>query len=326
MKRIIIFLLPALFLSLALTACDNITEQSDVTPGGRNFKWAVDTILTNTYYGPYGNDGKIFGTGMQDLWYLCSSAGELWEYGSGNWSRVNFTGFYPSKIFQSGNRFIVISQGLRYCIYNGASFGEIRNMGLPDQVYIYDMYGESINDIYAVGEIYKNSMQKGVLLHFNGTIWTETETDYIGSFTGISKGSNSGILINYNSNFGDSGILEYDGRAFKRIADYSYSSFLLGGKIFMRQNNYLYKYNEGKIYSWRSISSITSNLIFGRSESDMFFMNYYGLMHYNGEDTALLYPTSNLHVLDGRIIGNMVCCLTYDDNYSQVKLIIGTYK
>lgn len=324
MKHILI-LLTVLALTLVLTSCDNITDQEDLTPGGRNYKWTVDTILTNQSYGYYYDEGKIYGSSSAHLWYMCSSLGELWEFRSGKWAKVNFVGFYPSKFFNTGNHALVISQDRRYCIFNGATFGEIKNMGISSNVYINGIYGASMSDIYAVGYKYENSVQKGVLLHFNGSVWTERVTEYLGSFTNISKGSNSGILINYSAYYTGSGILEYDGRNFKRISNNNYSSFILGDKIFLRDGGYLYKYNEGKIYQWKSLNSYSSGIICGRSESDMFYISY-GLTHYNGNDIVLLYPTSNMNVLDCKIINNAVHCLVYEHSNSQVQLITGTYK
>jgi hypothetical protein len=326
MKHILI-LLTILALTLILTSCDNITEPDNLAIGGRSYEWKVDTVLTDPYNGGYADLGKILGSSSQHLWYLNANMGQLWEYKAGQWARVNFVGFYPEYAVSIGSKLVVISQDLRYCVFNGATFDEARTMGVSGDIRIRSVIGNNTADVYAVGYKYENSIQKGVLLHYNGAGWSVTETGYVGSFAGVYKGSNSGILINYESTFSDGGILEFDGSGFKRIARHNYYNvIMLGGEIYFGEGNQVYKYKEGKIYFWKSFSSMSSQYIFGRSESDLFYMSGYGLLHYNGRDVAILYPIYSPALLDCKIIEGKVCCLIYNYGSQQVQLIKGTLK
>lgn len=326
MKHILI-LLAILALTLILTSCDNITEPDDLAIGARSYEWKVDTVLTDPYNGGYADLGKILGSSSQLLWYLNANMGQLWKRSSGQWTRINFVGFYPEYAVSLGAKLVVISQDLRYCVFNGSTFDEARTMGVSGDIRIRGIWGNNTTEVYAVGYKYKNSIQTGVLLYYNGAGWSEIETGYVGSFTGIYKGSNSGILINYESIFYDSGILEFDGSGFIRITRRNYyNPIMLGGELYFEEGSSVYKYKEGKIYFWKSFSSMSSQYIFGRSESDLFYMSSYGLLHYNGRDIAILYPIYSQSLLDCKIIEGKVCFLIYNYGSQQVQLITGTLK
>ncbi len=321
----ILALLIILLMALFLTTCDNITEREDLTPGSRNYTWSVDTVLTDTEYGAHNNAGRLW-SASSSLWYLSQYNRELWKSNGNSWEKIEFTTyFYPTNACNlDANRFMLLSWS-SYCIYNGSSFEEPKqtiNSSIYSS-YINDVCAVSSTNIYAAGYITENGISKAAIFHYNGSIWQLAYTGNIGRFNSIKKGSNSDFLL-YFSGYNDSGMFSYDGKGLKKISWNYYYVFLLGDNVYLKDGGALYKYRDGKIFSWKTLG-INSEAVVGRSESDLFYGGY-GIMHYNGFDEQAIYNISGTNLKDGFTSGSDVYFLVYNNSNSQVQVIHGSNK
>lgn len=291
-------------LSFFLYSCDTTEPPiDDLQQGRRDYVWTADTLWTEDFFGIH----DVWGSSPNSIWMVASGTSAkdcLWYYDGVNWTRYNqILNSSLGTIFGVNPDEIWIGDGYGTIWRNTGSgwqiFQQFTLSGF-DRIVIASIYGTSANNLYAVGFADENTgtVYKGIILEYDGTEWKFLNIpDIRVGFLEIRKMKNEKYLI-YASN-SDNGFLEklfvFDGVSNLQeiYSDYSYPYLdEMNGDVYIAINRKIYKCINDKLELWKDFSSTSyHSTVLGRSEKDFFGAGYDGIMHYNGTDFKILYPT-----------------------------------
>ncbi|SMO62005.1 hypothetical protein SAMN06265219_10698 [Gracilimonas mengyeensis] len=308
MPLIIFIALLSFFSSCEILGIDEDNESLD--PGPRNYEWTVDSVggapdmwvgWANTIWGSAPNDVWIgLSGGYYNLWHYDGETWSPWPYREGpdgfTGSFYSIYGFAQDDVWMGGGdgelwHFDGSTWKLFYT-YNP------EGLGGPN---IFDIWGTSPSDIYAVGTVstgLDNPSYKGFILHYDGRRWRELlVTDFGMQFNRIRK-ENRGIYLSGSGPY-----------SYQTISD-SVSLYILNNKslnvLYSKSRkeassvnlnkfgNRIYFVIENEVTDkyFNSILPFTLSEdvyhVNGRHEKDMFITSEDGIAHYNGEDIQLL--------------------------------------
>jgi hypothetical protein len=303
-------------LTALLNISCNTTEPpvDNLQPGGRDYVWTVDTLLGQRY--PFTG---IWGSSPNDVW-ICGEGGidndGLQHFDGEKWTPFKGLSTGPKCIFgfSSNNIWIGGTDGA-ILHYDGNLWKKVFTYTREGQyiVEIVDIWGQSINDLYAVGYyIDKNSNRFGFILHFNGNTWKE---EFFGPsnilFLKVRKEDNEVFLLaTKSSNISDSiFIYNYSNQNLKEMYSKARNQILNFNNI----NRDIYFLIENKLYDFNSTNTnlnetitIPTNFsafdIYGKNEKDIFLTLTDGIAHYNGENVEYLYQFPSYQLLTRGII------------------------
>jgi hypothetical protein len=104
------------------------------------------------------------------------------------------------------------------------------------------------------------------------------------------------FLHAYQSETGYQYIYELTGDKLRKVYESKEETkvFNLNNRVYFMVGKKIYKCNKnGELYVWNDFESVPiyAGILEGRSEKDIFTINWGGIGHYNGEDVAWLYKT-----------------------------------
>jgi hypothetical protein len=344
MKTAKISIISILLLSAVLTgfACKSITEpEANITPGRRDYTWTIDTL---NLIAPYDSYNQLWGTSPENIW--CYGFGDMdkmmLHYDGKKWEQapLQFTGYFqPWSIFGfTPNEFWIGGYESDIWKYNNGKitkFGDYKLDGYL-RVYYSNIWGDSPNDLYAVGCAYKISDEDiyAIVMHYDGTDWKYLVKPEINmQFMDIKRGINDSpnyylMAYKYNSSVGDSvGLYEFDGNNLKRLyfeknIHENYPGILLmNNNIYFGFKKVIHKYHNGQFIPWLDLSNYNLyglGQIFGRNEKDIFCFMEDGLGHYNGTDLVTIYKGNwGLGIHSGLLFEKdlFVICADWDNKY-----------
>jgi len=308
MKHSLLLLLIALITALNFSCKKTPTEPTDNTqPGRRDYVWTVDTL-----YLPYNDFSAITGTSPNDVW-VCSSGDAnkiFYHYDGKQWlTDLVPRNYSPLGIFSAAAD-KVWSCGYRGKIWCFEGWGWKEEYGhLIDgvtEIFFQDILVVSTNDIYAVGQYWDKEGYWGIILHYNGTSWTQINIPNIRTaLIKISQSSNGKfyLLGVSNEQFTESTyqLYEFDRytvtklKAGTQANDQQGGILKLGNKVDFIIGFDLYGYDKGNFIKIGRLSDAPEflNVGFGRNTKDIFLGMRDGIAHYNGEDTKYLIKTNN---------------------------------
>ncbi|MFA5367277.1 MAG: hypothetical protein WC333_05315 [Dehalococcoidia bacterium] len=245
-------------------------------------------------WGTASNNIYAVGTGGKILYY----DGYSWqEMGSGTGEDLlGIWGTSPNNLYAVGTHGTILN-------YNGVDSWQTISGG--NQQILYGIWGSAYNNIYIVGA---SNSSKGLILHYNGTAWSETET---------STNPLKGIWGSYAANIyavGDDGtILQYTGSNWNpRTSGTTYNLNDIWGTS--SSNIYavgFYEVNSGQILrysggSWQKTSYSTPIFsIWGSSSSNIFAVGFPSesantILRYSSSATPTTQPTpTDTHTPNG---------------------------
>lgn len=304
-----ILLIPIYFLILFNLGCKKSpTEVIDNTqPGRRDYVWTVDTIVgSNNWF------TAITGSSPADLWTVDpGDAGKIFYHFDGNLWQTDLVprNYSPLGIF-SATADKVWSCGYRgkiWCFEGGVwkeEYGHVID-GVTE-IFFQDILTISANDIYAVGQYWDKQGYWGIILHYNGTSWTQINIPQIRTaLIKISQSSNGRfyLLGVSNEQFTESTyqLYEFDRYTVTKLMsgtqanDQQGGILKLGNKVDFIIGFDLYGYDKGNFLKIGRLSDAPEflNVGFGRNTKDIFLGMRDGIAHYNGEDTKYLIKTNN---------------------------------
>jgi len=307
MKHSLLLLLIVLITTLNFSCKKSPTEPTDNTqPGRRDYVWTVDTLSA-----PYNTFFRIWGSSPKDVWTVSPPGSfhqSIFHFDGNTWSTDGiFRLFAPSAIFgfTSNDVWTAGSDGdiWRYDGNNWKKFVKLTKDGHNDIVFD-NMWGESQNDIYAIGAYHDNNglPNHSVIAHYVNNEWKMFNTDSIkGIVEHLYKDKNGEQLYMQVINQGggeyyDSTIIyEYFQGNYNKLyssvwteglqADISLINnevyFILGSQIAKRINNQfvtVLQVDNPNFYQ----------RMWGRNSKDIFMFMTDGLVHYNGSDMIYL--------------------------------------
>jgi len=303
-----VFLIIAVVAGFSSCGILSSDEPPELEPGPRNYEWTVDSV----YSAPGGWMNTIWGSSPDDVW-IGSSGGyeKLWHFDGEEYSPYahRFVGDFYS-IFGFAQDDVWMGGGDGELWHFDGQEWELsftyspEGFGGPN---IFDIWGTSSSDIYAVGTVSPGSGQegsyKGFILHFDGNQWQEMiMTDFGMQFQRIRK-NNEGIYLYgfgpYSTHSTSDSISFYKYKNDNLLELYSYSISnvgspnmnLVGGKIYIISKTEVVDINFNSIL----LLSITEDVydVNGRHKKDMFITTESGVLHYNGENTQYLFELEN---------------------------------
>jgi hypothetical protein len=285
------------------SAFENIDDESNAAPGRRDYTWTTDTLKI-----PFTSIFDMWGDAADNVWAV-GPGGDLdktiYRYDGSKWSTDGISraiapmcvyGFGKNDIWAGGN-----FGSLWH--YNGSTWTkkyQISIAGYDNYIIISDIYGDSPNDIYAIGYTYKNDEGKGFIYHYDGLYWSRVYlADYTSQFLRIGRGKseNSNYYIFYATTNSDScSIAEFDGKSFKQIHTSIWDNNnvcifqCFNNRIYFICGDGVYKYWYGNFINIVKISNTTNfgQGILARSSKDILFFMYDGIAHYNGSNIEYL--------------------------------------
>lgn len=295
---------------------DPITPIDDLKPGRRDYVWTVDTLknqnndLTHLF--------SLWGSTPTDIWAVgqsSSASSAKWHYDGMQWKNDN------SRIsnnlrtifgFSTGNIWAGDSPGMGIYRFDGNlwtinySYNDFNEF-----IGINNIWGEQLNDIYAVGSIYNSisNTLRGVILHFNGYVWQSININFPNTdFLQIRKDKSrqNNYYLSGNQFLQNKIILKgykFNGKEITEIYSSEARSLNvneINNLVYFTQSggNQILKYSANNLQVWKDFSNtdFSLGLLWGRSEKDIFTQAFksgiYGLGHFNGDEWVLLYPLS----------------------------------
>lgn len=322
-KLFFILIFPILFL---LSCNDNPVEQNLLIPGKRNYIWTWDTLSIKSV-----GLSQIWGSSENDVWAVgyVDMNEKMWHYDGKKWTKYKppFE-MIPEAIYGFSRNDIWIASGSTFWHYDGSVWSKFSEHSLDGYgIWITDIWGESPNDIYAVGRKYKSPDTYAVIMHYNGNKWDFVNTpDIYASLWSIRKNRENNLyyLDGYrltsfrpDSNF----VFSYDGNNIeKRYFSTSNVSSLyiqeINGKVFIIFGKKIYQEKSNKLDLWKDFSHTTYlGRMWGRTEADFFCITQWHISHFNGVDFKnMIYLPAFAYCTDVLIFEKNVFFL-YEHNY-----------
>lgn len=339
-KNIFLFFSISLLLVIFNLSC-NTTEPDDIKPGRRDYSWTVDTLDS-----PNNVIKSLWGAVVNDVWAVgpggITAYDGLWHFDGNIWKPYEqalpispecIYGITQNDIWMGG------SDG-KIFHFNGAVWNQVYSINRLDTSgnWINDIWGDNVNDIYAIGYAYlaQESKLRSFILHFNGIKWKEI---YFSSkqiqFLRIQKDNNklflSGLISSQtiepdtllffkleNNVLSEIYRNTMDKIAFISLSQIGYNTYFLIGQD-------LNKYENGKFIKIISFNNQAFGYqSYGRNEKDIFIRMTDGLAHYNGENLEYLNHFSNsfTSILQRALLFEKDVFFTIHDNLNDHNLIL----
>ena len=324
---------------LTQLSCNTTEPTDELKPGRRDYIWTVDTLFLQ--FTPFTS---ITGTSPLDLW-ICSpgDADKIFYHFDGeSWKTDLISRPVSPKSISSISNNNVWSSGRAGMIwrYDGS---------LWSQNYQYNVNGNtditfesiltlSTYKILTAGQYFENENYWGIILSYNGLIWSTLNLPKIRTaFVDIKLSNNDKIYLwgVTNEQLGESRYQFYElsGNLIKEVYNGSqnsnaeYGSLLqLGPKTYFIIGYDFFSYDGNDFIKLGRLTTDPKfrNLGIGRNKKDIFLFMTDGIMHYNGEDAVYLYQTiDKSFVSKGILFEEEVYFLAYDVNKSLNLIIRG---
>jgi len=311
MKKLYVVL--TLLIIILLNTCnDNPVNPSDnIPPGRRDYVWTVDTI-------PVLNASMrdIWGSSPTDIW-ICGDADNrresVWHYDGNNFTPSGEYILAPTSLWGSASDNIwlgtVYSQLWHYDGVSWTKYTDLKYPGYTDVV-IQSIYGTAPNDIYATGMADSFDGYRGVILHFDGSVWEYVNIpDIRVNFSVIKYDLPSKTYLLRGANFDNIGkserLYSYKNNDLRELyaGDIGIGIGKINRQVYIYKTDLasrkasIYYYENQNLVLWKNFdNTIYIGGISGRSTKDFFFISWgnadstKGVGHYNGINLVTIYP------------------------------------
>ena len=325
-----LFLIFVLIIILNTVHCDTTEPPVDnLQPGRRDYVWTVDTLNI-----PFNVLESIWGFSPSDIWVIGKGgdlAKTIYHFNGSAWKTDGISrNVNPRTIWGFSANDIWIGGANTFWHYDGNYWKEHTYFTIPGYTYcgIEDVWGDNPNNIYAVGYAENNEGFSGLVMHYDGTNWTQSNFPMLEryNFDRIRKGENTNyyILGIRVEQFGEDTlkIFELVSNSLNEIyKGYTYvdsgGSFeQIGKEIFFLNNRKIGTYSSNQFHQVVKISELNfGGAFWGRNEKDIFLRMYDGIAHYNGTDIKYLYSfRQGISISDAMLFEKDVFFLAYDFN------------
>jgi hypothetical protein len=327
-KLSVLLLLPLLFTTVS---CNKPTEPptEDIPPGRRDYIWTVDTLNI-----PFTILESIWGSSPTNVW-IVGPGGDLdktiYHYNGREWKNDGISrNINPRTIWGFSSSDIWIGGANTFWHFNGNSWKEHTSFTIPDFTYcgIEDIWGDTPNNIYAVGYAKNNEQFMGLVMHYDGIKWQQSKIPMLEkyNFDRIRKGENTNyfMLGIRNEPFAADTMKMYElvNNDLKEI--FSGGTTINSGGSFERigqtmsfeVNRNICSYSSDNFNPFVKVNEINyGGTFWGRNKNDLFLRMQDGIAHYNGTDVEYLYNFEyGISISDAMIFEQDVFFLAYDFN------------
>ncbi|MHB1687756.1 MAG: hypothetical protein ACYCVH_10315 [Ignavibacteriaceae bacterium] len=324
MRRIIIikiiFSLTLLLIIGICFSCKSPTGPVELQPGRRDYTWTVDTLNI-----PYTVLESIWGSSPSDVWCVGPGGDKdktIYHFNGQKWVNDGISRpLSPTAVFGfSASNVWFGSYGNTIWHYDGNNISRFQDYTIPNYSYagIENIWGDSPNNVYALGFADSSNVLRGVIQHFDGSKWetvymsTKNE-DFVRIYKGIFSGNNYYILSsrnNDNNNIDSTIIYQFNGKSLKEIssldffARHSSNLAFIASEVYFVLDNGVYLYDDNLLSNnngFRLLFNVDNQNfdrnICGRNRDDIFLCMKDGIAHYNGTDIQYLYHFhSNIYI------------------------------
>ncbi|MFA6596645.1 MAG: hypothetical protein WCS69_02910 [Ignavibacteriaceae bacterium] len=290
------------------------TEVIDNTqPGRRDYVWTVDTLKI-----PFTVLYSIWGSTPNDVWAVGPGGGldqTIWHYDGAKWKTDGISrGISPNVVwgFDKNNVWLGGNEGR---IWHNNGEGWLESINYKKNGYrigFFDVWGDSSNNLFAVGYADSGTVRKGIILHYNGEKWSEANILSVPyQFQRIRRGikTSNNYYLSGAGHDSYAGLFDFDGYTLHLIYEepFSPSTWTDVHEV----DGYLYAIigKEIKIGTPQGLSLYFrvddpnfGGQIFGRSKKDIFIRMLDGIAHYNGSDIEYLYKFNSQTSISGAAI------------------------
>ena len=254
----------------------------------------------------------VWGSSGNDI-FAVGESGTIVHYDGSNWQEMSSgTTENISSIWgtSANNVYAVGWWGGTLLHYDGAAWQIERSWANGNTEYFSDIWGSSANDIYAVGYDPNNNFD-GLILHYDGSNWTNIESGTTSQLYGVWGSSSSDVYAVGGCSGGT--VLHYDGITWSEMqiplihnmcltdvwgssaqdvyavgsAGYSLND---GGKI-LHYNGSVW---EEMINPATSVDNMTLGAVWGSSVNDVYVVGGNGtILHYNGQNWIQMESGTN---------------------------------
>ncbi|VAX17365.1 hypothetical protein MNBD_IGNAVI01-1648 [hydrothermal vent metagenome] len=187
----IILAVTLIVLTMFFNSCEKGTEPEVIEPGRRDYVWEVDTLKTFNL-----SLMKMWGTSPNNVWAVGNGGSlddDIWHYDGVEWKKSTYTTAGPWCIygFAKDDVWVGGADG-EIWHFDGTVWSENLRYQNSDyeRVYFMDIWGESSNDVYAVGFADSSNIRFGIMMHYDGSKWNRVNIEFTeGIFMAIRKGS-----------------------------------------------------------------------------------------------------------------------------------------
>jgi hypothetical protein len=341
MLKLVPILLSFCFILSSYSCKNPVTPGDNTTPGRRDYTWTVDTIKI-----PFNYLGRITGSSPNDVYAVGPGGGldeTIWHYDGIRWSTDGVSRAISPLCIHSFSLNDVWAAGTegRIWHFDGSNWSE--NLDFKKDNYVVgfqDIWGESSQNIYAVGYADSGGTRRGIILHYDGKKWQEELIpNFPHDFEEFEKdinGNHKYYLLGINVS--DAGyfdaLFEYDGgvnltKIYEKIFDVNtYPGFqLIDNKMYFTLGRTINTY-ENSNFKW--LIDIKGDKfidrIWGRSLKDILFIMSDGIEQYNGTDEQYIYRYSDIQFSDAVLFDNAIFLVATDFTNNQNVMIKGVLK
>jgi hypothetical protein len=286
---------------------------------------------------------RIWGSSPADVWAI-GPGGDLnktiYHFDGASWSNDGISRpLSPTAIFGFSNNNVWIGgRGGDIWNYNGVALIKNTTITIPDYTLVgfEDVWGDSPNNIYAVGYAEDGTTYRSVIVKYDGVSWKNIDTYKMrNSFIKIRRGltTSSDFFIigarTEQSAEDTSFIYSFSGSTLIQIYKGLRNAYEIAGmenindEMFFRQGSKLYKYLSEEFRLFLDLGEPASFI--GRNNKDILFGKPSGIAHFNGTDIQYLYLLSDesIRIFMGIVFEKAVFFLAYDFSNSLNLIIRG---
>ena len=337
MKRNVILAVCSI-IHLILISCNSNPIESSSQPGRRDYIWTADTLKI-----PFKYLYKIWGDAPDNVWAVGpggSSSNAIWKYDGDKWSTDNISrNITPYGVwgFEKNNVWACGREG-KIWNYNGVEWKQ--SIWFTKQnwdVGFQEIWGDSPDNVFAVGYADSGNTRHAEMLKWNGNVWQEIKIPNFDTygFIKIRRAANQQgnyFLLGWGqkSDGGDLlALFEYDGKNIWKIYENDFKSQTwsdverIGDNLLFTIGNRICSY-EDKQFS--TVFEVDINKFYhafwGRSKNDILISMQDGIAHYNGTDIQYIYRyTGSEEAFSAAVLSNDVFILT-NDLHNNLTIII----
>ncbi len=319
-------------------SCKNgpIDPYVNLEPGRRDYSWTADTLFI-----PFTYMNRIWGSNPNDIWAIGLGDADktIYHYDGNKWTTDGVSrDIDPTALWGFATDDIWIGGFGPLYHYDGANWNRDFEYNNDDFTLwgIQDIWGDSPDNVWAIGFADSSDVRIGIIFHYDGNYWSRvnigfTRTTMMRIRRGKKTSNNYFVwgLITSNLYSDTTKLYEFNGKKLKEIfsgldirTNYNYIQEIDDEVIFTKGYD-LVKYVGNNIF--RNIIHINNPKfgvqIFGRTIKDIFIRMKDGIAHFNGNDVGYLIKFGeNNNIRDGLIFENKVFFLA--NNFSTGETII----